>query len=145
MGGLFGYSSPNSSFYRAIKGEKGKIFSLVTPTRRKVPPSQGVSSGPNITAFHSMILLSQGAPLIPEGGSFCNLLKSRISLLRAGVDMTFFRRSFLFLLCYVFSFFAIRRKVVAKPNPEVFFFFAHSFLKVEHGHRRSCQGYFLAT
>jgi hypothetical protein len=36
-----------------------------------VPPSHGVSSGPKITAFHSMMLFSVGVPLMPLGGSFC--------------------------------------------------------------------------
>ena len=47
VGGLFGYSSVNS------------IVNL------KVPSSKGVSCGPNITAFHNMILLSLGAPETP--------------------------------------------------------------------------------
>lgn len=74
---------------------------------------------PKITAFHFMMLLSHGAPLIPDGGSyqrqeksvgefgvettlsgkksghkrtFCNFLKSRINRLRAGVDMVGARR-----------------------------------------------------
>jgi len=139
LGGLFGYSSPNSSFYRAIKGEKDKIFPCDAPTRRKVPPSQGVSSGPNITAFHNMILLSQGAPLIPEGGSFCNLLKSRISLLRAGVDIT----CFFLLSCFCFVFFSLsfcatfgEMKLATPQNPVSFL-----FCPLEHGHRRSCQRY----
>jgi hypothetical protein len=34
-----------------------------------------------------MILLSWGAPLMPAGGSCCNLLKSLISLFLAGVDI----------------------------------------------------------
>lgn len=42
---------------------------------------------PNITAFQSIILLSWGAPLIPAGGSCCNLLKSLINLFLAGVDI----------------------------------------------------------
>lgn len=42
---------------------------------------------PNITAFQSIILLSYGAPLIPAGGSCCNLLKSLINLFLAGVDI----------------------------------------------------------
>lgn len=40
-----------------------------------------------MTAFHNMILLSWGAPLIPAGGSCCKRLKSRISLFLDGVDM----------------------------------------------------------
>ena len=39
----------------------------------KVPSSNGVSAGPNITAFHCMILLSHGAPLTPAGGSSCDM------------------------------------------------------------------------
>lgn len=31
---------------------------------------------PNITAFHSMMLLSVGAPLTPAGGSSCNLKRN---------------------------------------------------------------------
>lgn len=42
---------------------------------------------PKMTAFHSIILLSTGAPLIPAGGSCCNLLKSLISLFLEGVDI----------------------------------------------------------
>ena len=34
--------------------------------------SKGVSWGPNITAFHSNILFSPGAPDTPAGGSSCN-------------------------------------------------------------------------
>lgn len=69
VGGLFGYSSVNS------------IVSL------KVPSSNGVSCGPNITAFQIMMLLSVGAPETPVGGSSWSLLKSRIRRLRAGVDI----------------------------------------------------------
>ena len=47
VGGLLGYSSVNS------------IVNL------KVPSSKGVSWGPNITAFHSIMLLSLGAPDTP--------------------------------------------------------------------------------
>jgi hypothetical protein len=43
---------------------------------------------PKITACHSMILLSKGAPLTPEGGSFWILRKSRRRRLRAVVDMS---------------------------------------------------------
>ena len=32
---------------------------------------------PNITAFHSMMLFSVGAPLTPAGGSCCNLATER--------------------------------------------------------------------
>ena len=90
VGGLFGYSSVNS------------IVNL------KVPSSKGVSWGPKMTAFHSIMLLSLGAPdtpcntnkgvashwnlkytnCLPAGGSCCNLLKSLISLRLAGVDIS---------------------------------------------------------
>ena len=53
----------------------------------KVPSSNGVSWGPNITAFHCIILFSPGAPLTPSGGSSCSLLKSRINRLLAAVDI----------------------------------------------------------
>ena len=55
--------------------------------RRYIYIYTGGSTYPKITAFHSMMLLSWGAPLIPAGGSCCNLLKSRIRRLRDGVDM----------------------------------------------------------
>lgn len=42
-----------------------------------------------MTAFHSMMLLSCGAPLMPAGGSCCNRLKSRINLFLDGVDMMY--------------------------------------------------------
>ena len=48
VGGLFGYSSVNS------------IVNL------NVPSSNGVSWGPNMTAFHNIMLLSLGAPLTPK-------------------------------------------------------------------------------
>ena len=38
-----------------------------------------------MTAFHSMILFSPGAPLTPAGGSSCKRLKSLMSLLLPGV------------------------------------------------------------
>lgn len=53
----------------------------------KVPSSNGVSCGPNITAFQIMMLLSVGAPDTPVGGSSWSLLKSRIRRLRAGLDI----------------------------------------------------------
>ena len=36
----------------------------------KVPSSNGVSAGPNITAFQSNILLSVGAPETPDNALF---------------------------------------------------------------------------
>eukprot|EP00958_Prasinococcus_capsulatus_P019960 scaffold2539_cov388-Prasinococcus_capsulatus_cf.AAC.15 len=50
-----------------------------------VPPSHGVSSGPNMTALQTIMLLSCGAPFIPEGGSDCSRLKSLIRRFLAGV------------------------------------------------------------
>lgn len=44
-----------------------------------LPPSQGVSSGPKITAFHSMMFSGLGDPFTPCGGSDCSRLKSRMS------------------------------------------------------------------
>jgi hypothetical protein len=70
FGGLLGYSSPNSKI------------------SEKVPPSQGVSSGPKITACQTMMLLSSGAALIPGAGSFVTRLKSRTRRWRAEVDIT---------------------------------------------------------
>lgn len=55
VGGLLGYSSVNSM------------------VNLNVPSSNGVSCGPNITAFHIMILLSVGAPETPVGGSSWSL------------------------------------------------------------------------
>ena len=49
-----------------------------------------------MTAFHSIILLSVGAPLTPTGGSSCNLLKSLMSLRLAGVDMFYVIFFFIF-------------------------------------------------
>jgi hypothetical protein len=46
-----------------------------------------VSSGPKITACHTMMLLSSGAALMPWGGSLVIFLKSRTSRWRAEVDM----------------------------------------------------------
>uniref|UniRef100_A0A6B0U3R7 Putative secreted protein n=1 Tax=Ixodes ricinus TaxID=34613 RepID=A0A6B0U3R7_IXORI len=49
-----------------------------------------------MTAFQIMMLLSVGAPLTPAGGSSCNLLKSRMSLRLAGVDILKFLIKLLF-------------------------------------------------
>ena len=46
------------------------------------------SPGPNITAFHIIILSPHGAPLTPPGGSDESRLKSLINLLREAVDFT---------------------------------------------------------
>jgi len=45
------------------------------------------ASYPNMTAFHNIMLLSCGAPLMPAGGSCINRLKSLINLFLAGVDI----------------------------------------------------------
>jgi hypothetical protein len=50
--------------------------------REASPPSQGVSSGPNITAFHDMMFSGLGDPFTPCGGSCCRRLKSRMSRCR---------------------------------------------------------------
>lgn len=55
---------------------------------------------PKMTACQSMMLLSIGAPETPEGGSFCNLRKSRINLLLAAVDIAAFP---LRLVCFALS------------------------------------------
>ena len=60
VGGLLGYSSVNS------------IVNL------KVPSSKGVSCGPNMTAFHNMILLSLGAPETPSKKNFVKNIKKEI-------------------------------------------------------------------
>lgn len=52
-----------------------------------MPPSQGVSSGPNMTAFQSIILSCEGAAVIPGLGSVCSLRISRIKRRLAGVDI----------------------------------------------------------
>lgn len=56
---------------------------LVAPNKLSIQ----FTTYPNITAFQSIILLSKGAPLMPAGGSSCNLLKSLINLFLAGVDI----------------------------------------------------------
>ena len=73
----------------------------VAPNCDHAPPSQGVSSGPNITARQHIMLLSVGVPLIPGGGSFCraewkqqiichggNLAQNREAETRAGNELT---------------------------------------------------------
>ena len=77
-GGLFGYSS-----VKAARKDKRRSVALTNHDEiigllivsLNVPSSNGVSAGPNMTAFHCMILLSHGAPLTPAGGSSCNLLR----------------------------------------------------------------------
>lgn len=44
------------------------------------------SPGPNMTAFHTMMLSAQGAPEMPAGGSELRRLKSRMSRRRHAVD-----------------------------------------------------------
>jgi hypothetical protein len=47
----------------------GTLVELQHAAARASPPSQGVSSGPNMTAFHFMMLSGFGEPLAPSGGS----------------------------------------------------------------------------
>lgn len=54
-----------------------------------MPPSQTVPSGPKMTAVHSRMLLSFGAPEMPFGASVCRRRKSRINRRRALVDMVY--------------------------------------------------------
>lgn len=68
-GGLLGYSSEKES------------VSL------KVPPSQGVLSGPKITACHTRMFDSEGVAATPTGGSCFSRFMSLISLFLAGVDI----------------------------------------------------------
>lgn len=49
-----------------------------------------IKPGPNMTAFHSMILSAQGAPEMPLGGSDERCLKSRIRRRRHEVDYNAF-------------------------------------------------------
>lgn len=65
-----------------LKPSKWKVF-FKMGNASSIPPF----TYPKITAFQSMILLSCGAPLMPAGGSCCNLLKSLINLFLAGVDI----------------------------------------------------------
>lgn len=86
-GGLFGYSSQNSIWkYESYSFCLDLNVNCITMSL-KVPSSKGVSWGPNITAFQTMILFSPGAPLTPSGGSSWSLLKSRIKRLLAAVDI----------------------------------------------------------
>jgi hypothetical protein len=55
--------------------------------RLNVPPSQTVSLGPKMMAFHLRTLSVLGEALTPGGGSEFSFLKSLISLFLAGVDM----------------------------------------------------------
>jgi len=74
VGGLFGYDSSNVN------------------SSLNVPSSNGVSAGPNMTAFHSIRLSLHGAPDMPCGGSAESFLKSRINLRLQGVDMNAYYR-----------------------------------------------------
>ena len=49
-----------------------QILKFLLMVSLNVPSSKGVSAGPKMTAFHCIILLSQGAPLTPAGGSSYN-------------------------------------------------------------------------
>lgn len=89
-GALLGYSSENSSVNLKVPAWQCRTlnrtfqdYNTITQhhaRKQRLPPSHGVSSGPNITAFQSIILSLLGDPLTPCGGSLCNLLKSLISL-----------------------------------------------------------------
>ena len=64
--------SSNITFSRKQKrGKNGLICisEILLIVSLNVPSSKGVSAGPKMTAFHCIILLSQGAPLTPAGGS----------------------------------------------------------------------------
>jgi len=69
VGGLLGYDSSNVS------------------TSLNVPSSNGVSAGPNMTAFQSIMLSGHGDPEMPLGGSVERRLKSRIRRLLQFVDI----------------------------------------------------------
>lgn len=43
---------------------------MTESAKNHAPPSQGVSSGPKMTACQNMILSFVGVPLMPGGGSF---------------------------------------------------------------------------
>lgn len=73
-------------YYLKMWGKWGKTFTISL----KVPSSNGVSWGPNITAFHTIMLFSPGAPLTPSGGSSWSLLKSLIKRRLAAVDILSF-------------------------------------------------------
>lgn len=88
--------------WRWIAQGEGEYSSVNSKRSWNVPPSQGVSSGPNMTACQLRTLLSKGAAWIPEGGSAWRRLKSLqrnemamldktthlMSRLRAEVDMS---------------------------------------------------------
>lgn len=69
LGGLLGYDSSKVS--RSLN----------------VPSSNGVSAGPKITAFHTIMLSGHGLPETPLGGSLERRLKSRIRRLLQFVDI----------------------------------------------------------
>lgn len=79
----------HTSIPRCIIRTAGSMKQIRIKTRRDKPVATIKSKCfyPKITAFQSKILLSWGAPLIPAGGSCCNLLKSLISLFLAAVDI----------------------------------------------------------
>jgi len=55
----------------------------------KVPSSKGVSAGPNITAFQSIMLSGHGLPEMPPGGSVERRLKSRMRRRLQLVDIVY--------------------------------------------------------
>lgn len=100
VGGLFGYSSVNSSVNLKVPSSKGVSCGLsiieflididiVVNTCISIKRKKSFCY-PKITAFQIIMLLSVGAPDTPDGGSSWRRLKSRISLLRDGVDIPFF-------------------------------------------------------
>lgn len=84
-GALLGYSSENSRVSLKVPA-CGALLAQMLSTELALlqehsclsPPSHGVSSGPKMIAFHSMMLSGLGEPSMPWGGSFCSLLKSRM-------------------------------------------------------------------
>ena len=53
----------------------------------KVPPYQGVSSGPKMAAFQTMMLSAEGAAVIPGVGSLASFFMSRMRRRRAAEDI----------------------------------------------------------
>ena len=74
-----------SSGLQSTKTTSPSRFNLYS--RKQGDQGRDRASHPKMTAFQSKMLLSCGAPLTPAGGSCCNLLKSRINLFLAGVDI----------------------------------------------------------
>jgi hypothetical protein len=83
-GALFGYSSENSIVSLNVPANMQPISIVFSSDQqilclhRSSPPSQGVSSGPKMTAFQSMMLSAFGDAFTPCGGSCWRRLKSRM-------------------------------------------------------------------